>query len=84
MPAQLNTTLVLWIDSCKGNACIPLISAVDRLPGLHCTVLVVNDDVILHHRACAYLNKLAAAIIFILKFLLKLFVLALLRCQSLS
>ena len=38
MPAQLNTTLVLWIDSCKGNACIPLVSAVDRLPGLHCTV----------------------------------------------
>ena len=26
--------------------------------------LVVKDDVILHHRACAYLNKLTAAIHF--------------------
>ena len=27
-------------------------------------LLVVKDDVILHHRACAYLNKLTAAIHF--------------------
>ena len=72
----------LW---CVGHTItVLLVVKDDVILGHTITVLlVVKDDVILYHRACAYLNKLAAAV-FISKVWLKLFVLALLFCQSLS